>query len=151
MSGEVESEAQNRTARVSLAWGDGQGEGGDGQHIFRLGIGELRELQELCDAGPREIATRLAGGRERVNDIFETLRLGLIGGGMTPAKAKSMVKRYGEDRPLQESIPYAQAVILAAIVGASEEPSPGKAEAAEPTSFQEENSASPPYTEAGPL
>ncbi len=58
-----------------------------------LGLGELLELQEKCDAGPAQIVARLEGGTWRVQDLRETLRLGLIGGGMTPTDAMVKVRR----------------------------------------------------------
>jgi len=143
---------QNRTARVAIAWADGRGEAEGGKYPFRLGIGELRELQQLTDCGPREIARRLQTGQERADDVFETLRCGLIGGGMAPAKALDLVKRYGHERPLIESIPAAHAVILAAIIGAPEEGvGTKKDEAADPTTettnSQTESSGLPPSTQ----
>lgn len=100
---------------VELAWGDGN-------HRFRLSIAELEELQEKCDAGPAYILTRLATQRWRTQDVFETLRLGLIGGGLSPPESLALVKRYGHDRPVAESVLPAIAVLSAAIQGAPDEP-----------------------------
>lgn len=101
------------SARITLPWADGS-------HSFRLAIGHLRELQEKCQAGPAEVLARLSNGSWRVDDIRETLRLGLIGGGATPMDALVLVSRYIDDRPLMENVRPAQAVLLAAVVG--EEP-----------------------------
>jgi hypothetical protein len=133
----------SRDGSISLTWGDGE-------HRFRLAIGQLRELQEKCDAGPAEIAGRLTDGRWRVNDVREAVRLGLIGGGMVPAEAYRLTARYVDERPLLESVPVAQAVLMAALVGAPEEPV-GKAEAAEAeTGATMSASPSPPSTEPAP-
>jgi hypothetical protein len=113
----------SRDGSISLTWGDGE-------HRFRLAIGQLRELQEKCDAGPAEIAGRLADGRWRVNDVRETVRLGLVGGGMAPGDAHKLTTRYVDERPWLESVPAAQAVLMAALVGVPEEPV-GKDQAAE--------------------
>jgi len=103
---------------------------GDGRHAFRLRIGELLELQELCDAGPVEIRDRLLTGRWRVNDLLHTIRLGLVGGGMKPAAAIALTRRYAEDRPLQESVMPALTVITAAIIGVPEDQPKAKGDAA---------------------
>ncbi len=125
----------------------------DGEYTFRLKLGQVRELQEKCDAGPRELAIRLASGKERVDDVRETIRLGLIGGGLTPEQALKLVKRYVDERPFVESIMPAQAILSAWLVGAPDE-EPGKAEAVETRgespSYPEGNSASPPSTEPVP-
>jgi hypothetical protein len=126
-------------ASVTLTWADGE-------HKFRLAIGQLRELQEKTDAGPVEVLDRLATRRWRLDDVRETLRLGLIGGGMAPVKALGLVKRYVDERPLMESLPAAQAVLLAAIVGVPED-EVGKGEAEETTTS---GSASRPFTAPEP-
>lgn len=76
-----------RDAVISLDWADGK-------QTFRLPIGQLEELQEKCDAGPPFILFRLSNDRWHVNDIRETIRLGLIGGGMEAYPAMKLVERY---------------------------------------------------------
>lgn len=51
----------------------------DGTYPFRIGAGEMRELQRICDAGPLELYRRLLSGEWRVDDVTQTIRLGLIG------------------------------------------------------------------------
>lgn len=124
----------------------------DGEHTLRLAIGQLRELQKRTDAGPAELLDRLHTRRWRVDDLRETLRLGLIGGGMAPMTALERVIVYVDGRPRQESAAPAAAVLLAALVGVLDDPvgngAGGETEAA--------GSSSPPSTEpaqlsAGPL
>ncbi|GHC61629.1 gene transfer agent family protein [Limoniibacter endophyticus] len=130
---------------------------------FRLPIGELRELQEKCEAGPATILARLMsyqpnatkrpepsdythgdadpdyiadfnvysmlrsfGGDWRVDDIRETIRLGLIGGGTTPTDAYIAVARYIDTRPLWEHAGLACAILLKALTGDKDD-DPGKA------------------------
>lgn len=95
---------------------------GDGEYRFKLGIGEFERLQEKCDAGPPLILERLATQRWLVADIRETIRLGLEGGGTAPAVVMGLVRRYIDGRPLAESLPVAQAVLLAGIMGVEDEP-----------------------------
>ena len=90
---------------------------GDGEHTFRLRIGELRELEEKRDAGSFVLYQRLANGTCRFDDIRETLRLGLIGGGMAPSLALGLVAKYAGPTTFIESLQAAQAVISAALFG----------------------------------
>lgn len=123
---------------------------------FRIAIGEIRKIQEKCDAGPGEIAQRLAPflayaaaraearargveppslmaalmtsgvGNWRVDDVREPILQGLIGAGMEPGPATRLVRGWVEERPLAESIPIAFAVMMAAIAGAEDEQPAGE-------------------------
>lgn len=95
-------------ATIDLEWG---GE----TRRFRLGLAELVALQDRTDAGPVELLTRIRDQRWRVADLRETVRLGLEGGGASPAEAASLVRRYVEGRPLMESVPVAMLVLAAAL------------------------------------
>lgn len=134
----------DRTPRVRITWADGEYE-------FAIEtLGHFRELEEKCDAGAPEILQRLTLQKWRINDLRETLRIGLIGGGMKPADAAILVKRYVDERPKAESVQAAQAVLLAAIVGAAEpadeeDDHAGKAQATRTTA--PEGSTSSPFTE----
>jgi len=103
-----------RDASITLPWADGD-------HIFRLAWGELELLQETCDAGPYVILDRLTNGTWRMQDISATIRLALIGGGLEPAKALTLVRQYVETRPPVENLQLAQAVLSAGCVGAPDE------------------------------
>jgi hypothetical protein len=96
---------------VELAWGDGE-------HKFNIAkLKCILELEEKCGVGVAEICQRMANGKWKWNDCRETLRLGLIGAGMTPDKALKLIQRYCDDRPLVESALPAQVVLAAAMVG----------------------------------
>lgn len=112
----------SRDASIDLDWADGH-------YTFRLGWGELEELQEKTDAGPFAVLTRLASRHWRVQDIRETIRIGLIGGGTPPDQALSLVQRYVTSRPPMETLPIAAKVLAAAVQGAEDE-APGEADAA---------------------
>ena len=90
---------------------------GDGDHVFRLRIGEIRELEDKRDAGCFQIYKRLADGSCRFDDIRETLRLGLIGGGMQAPLALGLVAKYAGPTTFMENLLVAQAVITAALFG----------------------------------
>ena len=93
----------------------------DGDYSFRLAWGELVELQEKCDAGPYVVLQRLLGVEWRMEDIVEVVRIGLIGGGLEPAKALTLTKRYVKSRPPTETLPLARAILMAGILGAPDE------------------------------
>jgi len=100
----------------------------DGEYSFRLGWGEIVELQEKVDCGPFALLDRINSGQWLVGDLSETIRLGLIGGGLKPTDAKKLVDRYVTDRPPLENLELARAVLLAGLVGAPDE-APGEDQA----------------------
>ncbi len=116
-----------------------------GEHEFDLKIEHLRALQDRCDAGPEWILARLSNKQWHVNDVVDTIRLGLEGGGMEKGEARKVVQRYVEDRPLTLSVLTAQAVLLLALYGDPDD-QPGEPDAGtgEPTRTRdpEENGAS---------
>jgi len=90
---------------------------GDGEHTFRLRIGELRELEQKREAGSYEVYQRLASGTWRVDDIREVLRLGLIGGGMQASLALGLVAKYAGPTTYLINVVVARSVIMAALFG----------------------------------
>lgn len=117
---------------------------GDGEYRCRLGLKEIAELQTKCDAGIGLIYSRLMRGRYRdgtgddvvlnpleaifkVQDITETIRLGLIGGGsgivngeavkVTPEVALALCRKYVEGRPLLDIWKIAAAIMSACVIG----------------------------------
>lgn len=145
----------SRDASIEFDWADGT-------HRFRLAIGQLRELQEKTDAGPAWLYARIEAGMWLMGwrdvpgkpnsdgDLAETIRLGLIGGGMKPEPARRLVQRYVLDRPLHESIVPAQKILAAAIAGPEDEPlkkEPGAEATTESARSQMESSASQPSME----
>lgn len=96
---------------IELTWADGS-------HKFNIAkIKSALELEEKCDAGVAEIFQRIRENRWKINDIRETLRIGLIGGGMMPDKALTLINRYCDERPWTESLQPAVLVLMAAMVG----------------------------------
>lgn len=132
----------SRSGKISFRCLDGE------MHTFRLAIGQLVELQEKCDAGPAWIVERLQSGRWLLADIRDTIRLGLIGGGMKPVEAGALISRYVDnvdEHPLLENRQTAVAILMAALVGAEDEP-PGKPAAEGAPNSSAESSPSPPFT-----
>jgi hypothetical protein len=119
----------NRQAQVDLDWGDDT-------YTFRMTVTGAIELEQKCDAPFAVVFKRLMAGEYKVADIRETIRLGLIGGGKTPAVALNLVRKYVDERPIAENILTAQAVLSGLMFGFAEEakeqeddPPAGKAEA----------------------
>lgn len=111
---------------LTLSWRNGE------DQFCIAKIGDLLALEDKCNAGISVILHRLQSGNWYLNDVRETIRLGLIGGGMPPEKAMTIVKLYVDNNPdgLLPSVLIAQLVLAAAIVGVPGEEL-GKANAAE--------------------
>jgi hypothetical protein len=110
---------------VTITWADGE-------HRFRLAIGQTRELAETVNKprlemgwpviGPMTLWKLTLSSDAWPNDVREILRLGLIGGGAKPFEALSMVKRYVDERPWLECMLVAEAVMRAALAGVPDDP-----------------------------
>jgi len=136
---------QNRNASIDLEFADGT-------YTFRLAWGGLEKVQEACDAGPFVVFERLSTGQWKTNDIREVIRHGLLGGGNDVATVRRLIRDYVEERPAAENVPMAIAILAAAIIGAPEEDSAKKSEAANETmmespTFPMEKSVLPQSTE----
>ena len=118
---------------------------GPDERTFRLGIGQLRAIEERCDAGAPELLMRLgplvralrakltyrqiltAGlmGTWRIDDVREVLLQGLIGGGMPPTEAGVMIRAYFDEKMSLDFAPLAFLVLEAAWTGPEDDP-PGE-------------------------
>ena len=121
------------------------------ERLFRLGIGQVRAVQERCDAGPLELLGRIKLGTWRVDDVREVLFQGLKGGGLSDAEATRLVAANFDPGPWLPFAALAQAVIAAGVVGAEDEPLGERAGegAAKPTRSPGARSASPTGTGRG--
>lgn len=109
----------SRNGDVTFKWADGE-------YTFRLPFSGLGEIQEKTGVGPQLLLSRILDGTWRVNDAYEIIREGLIGGGKAPVEALRLVDRYVKERPLLESLEPAKLILMAALVGVSGEEWPGK-------------------------
>ena len=107
---------------------------GDGEHLFRLPLKMIAELQERCNAAIGTIFRRVLGGDYRAEDLIETVRCGLVGGGMSGSDARKMIDRYCDHWPLEVWYQHALAILTACIVGYEGADKPKKAEGESPTS-----------------
>jgi hypothetical protein len=120
------------------------------ERVFRLGLGQIRAIEEKCDAGLPELAQRLAPmmqiaamaaaapdeagafmmkailegalGTWRVDDYREVIYQALVGGGETPTMAGLIVKASVDERAPLEMAVLAFNIILAALLGPEDEP-----------------------------
>jgi hypothetical protein len=98
----------------------------NGEDTFCIAtVGSILDLEQKCNAGLGEIVQRVVNGMWRLNDVREAIRIGLIGGGMTPLAAQGVIERHVDARPLSESVLLAQDILAAAIVAPPGE-QPGK-------------------------
>lgn len=130
----------SRDASIEFEWADGT-------YRFALPIAQLKSLQEKCDAGPSWIYARIEAGMWKAEDLIETIRWGLIGGGKTPDEARKLVQVWVERRPLWESVIPAQKILAAAVAGPEDEP----LKKAEGATTETESGRSPTESSASPL
>lgn len=150
---------------------------GTEEHVFRLGIEQLRRIQERCDAGPPELLMRLAPivraiqaklsfsqmlaagvmGTWRIDDVREVLVQGLIGGGMGATEAGALVRSEFDEKLSFGHAPLAFVILQAAYSDVEDEPILGEPKAARKTPTGKPSrrspkarSASQPSTAPGP-
>jgi hypothetical protein len=99
---------------------------GDGEYRFRLKASGFEELEEKCGVGIGAIYMRLHSPNYTFADVREAIRLALVGGGLPPEKALPLVKRYVDDRPIDESWLLARTIIGAAMHGVANDPAPAE-------------------------
>ena len=84
---------------------------GDTERAFTFSFDLISELERKTGVGIGALFNRLFHGDFSLADIVETIRLGLIGGGVTPEQAATIVRTYVENRPLSETYPLAVAIL----------------------------------------
>jgi hypothetical protein len=135
----------------------------DGIYTFRLGLGQIRELEAKCDAGVGAIYARTLRGRYglgdgeimptegeyRFSELVEILRQGLIGGKhgyvdgidvlVSAPRAMELINNYvldGPDRIVMRQTWALAAAVLTALIEGYEPPKkagPGESPATETT------------------
>lgn len=120
----------NRHGAIEITWA-----GGD--HTFRLGLDEVEELEAATDTSIFLLHSSMTSATPfaKLKTYSETIRVGLIGGGMSPVEARLMVRRFVDQRPLVESVALAAVIIRAGLerVHTNEVDAPsGEAQTVEP-------------------
>lgn len=118
-----------------------------GQHEFALPLGQLRALQDACNAGPEEIFNRIRLGTWRVDDLMGIIRFGLIGGGMDRNEAARLVSNMFDAHGAVEFKLVSLGILQHALFGPDDD-TPGKDEGVETETL--ESGSSPESTETEP-
>lgn len=84
---------------------------------FELRLGEVAELERLCRAGVGAIGLRLVSEQWSYDDLRETIRLGLMGGGASEADAQMLVENYVDAGPKRMHLLLAASIVAAFIEG----------------------------------
>src|SRR5690606_885891 len=93
---------------------------GDGKKTFALTTPMIEELERNIGQGIGALYARFMASQFHFKDIIETVRLGLIGGGMSPADAQALIDAYAKPRPIMETYPLAFDILDARWNGAPE-------------------------------
>jgi len=117
---------------------------------FALKVKQIDELQRLCGAGIGEIVARLHNGNFYVRDVYDTIRLGLIGGGdVDEIKAFSLCETYIDGSPLARAkagdnhYRLAKEIIGAVFFGLEELKAAATEETDDPNKKKDENLVAP--------
>jgi hypothetical protein len=104
------------TGTRSIIWANGE-------DVFCLAkVGLILDLEDKCKAPFAVIMARLENGAWGLNDVRETIRLGLIGGGMNPEKAMAAVRNHVDENPLSHSVLVAYEVVRTVVFGVPDDP-----------------------------
>lgn len=117
------------------------------ERTFRLDYEGILQLQEACDCGYMEIYQRLATGRHRIEDVVQTILIGLLRAGTDPKIAKRWVENI--TFPTAEPSLIAHAILAAAISGDPRE-EVGKTEAATDETEAMTDAFPPPHSTNSP-
>lgn len=109
------------------------------ERLFRLTLGGVFDLEEAC--GKEAIGAiflRVSTGQYRVDDLWHTIRLALIGGGENKVEAKRLMENHFHRTPYMENAALAGDILIALMSGAEEVDSKDEADSApEPLKFSE--------------
>jgi hypothetical protein len=87
------------------------------ERSFDLRIGEITALERACVCGIYGLVSRIAGHQAYAADIRETIRLGLVGGGMSDAESTRLVMASCDGYPLSQHLPLAAEIIQSVVDG----------------------------------
>ncbi|TAU48184.1 gene transfer agent family protein [Rhizobium ruizarguesonis] len=95
---------------------------GDGEKTFAFPTRELiEELEHKTGQPIGALFRRFQSHDFSFSDLTEVIRLGLIGGGASPADADRLVSVYSINRPLTESFLVALGIITTLFLGTEED------------------------------
>jgi len=85
--------------------------------LFRLDFGGVLDLEEALNDAIGAIFLRLSSGRFYAKDSYHTIRLALIGGGMSKVEARQLVDSRFDAYPLADLSALAGEILIALMVG----------------------------------
>lgn len=94
---------------------------GDAEYPLALPGVMIEELQRKTGSGIGALMSRFASQAFSFNDLRETVRCSLIGGGMKPATADQLAATYIDERPIDDAVQIAFAVLNARFFGTGTE------------------------------
>lgn len=106
------------------------------ERLFRLNFGGVLDLEEAIGEGIGNVFIRVAGGRFGAKDVYHTIRLSLIGGGMSIIDARRVMESHFDRRPYLENAALAGQILAALMTGVEDAGEPG-GEASPPHKFSE--------------
>ena len=109
------------------------------ERAFQLDFGRLMDLEEACGGvGIGAIYAGLASTSYKIDSVYHTIRLALIGGGESVASAAQLMKKHFDTRPLLENHAVAVEIMLAVMVGVEPaEPGGPMGDTSKPHKFSE--------------
>lgn len=122
-----------------------------GEHDFCFHIGELRALEQRLGSGVAVVLARLFSTQFKIDDIHETLRLGLQGGGMSEREAVATIERsYPMANLVDLSVTASRVLAMFVSWPTGEEADDPSGEATAATTSQATSSPSQTDASAGP-
>jgi hypothetical protein len=94
---------------------------GDKERSFTLTLPMVRELERVTGRGIGGLVKSVFARDFNSIEIFEVIRLALIGAGEAPEEADALIKAYAHPRPLAESYNVALSILEALMMGAAEQ------------------------------
>lgn len=125
---------------------------GDGDNTFRLPVAGIEELEDVTKKGAERIMYDVRSADWRVKDLRQTLRIGLIHGGLSPVDAELKVRRYFDERFafLEHKVPVMR-ILQASLLPRLDDPVPKrKGGAKEAVASPMDESASQTSTDGAP-
>lgn len=104
---------------------------------FRLNFGGVLDLEEAIGEGIGHVFVRVASSRFSAKDVYHTIRIALIGGGETIAKADVLMRNHFDTRPYLENAALAGEILTALMAGVEDTEKSDKDEIAPPHKFSE--------------
>jgi hypothetical protein len=102
---------------------------GGAERCFALPNAQMRDLQKVTGVGPAKLLQRLFDGEWFLDDLRETVRQGLIGGGEIASAADKLMADYFDPEPKVLQTKLAQAILGAWLLGVKDAPKAKKARA----------------------